>query len=360
MKRQRSSGSPPLTEMQSAVAARLAARTLASGQLAGPCLPSLHGSYLKKLDALFAIMDRPLAEERREALGKLLAENLEQGFAATPHARITIDYRPIDGEPPGVHCDIKLEGPGAEDLHLAWLAWLGGPAPEGLDETLLQLVRELGLPGRARALDVGPGARHAVPLTAQGLRVEAFEPLGVRARELLASSASRALALKVIEQNALDEATQLAPERYDLIVLADLAPRLSPSELQQAIEKLAPALTRGGKLLLNVFVLEAGREPSAAEKERARSSFCTYVADSDLAQLIESSGLKLLSKRVQSAQTERALAGRSSAVAATARPNAQGPSFTAYARWCAGERATEPNARPLALRLNWLCLTNAD
>lgn len=362
MKRQRVSGPPPLSPVQSAVAARLAARTLASGTVMGPCLPSLHSAYVKKLDALFAIMDRPLADDRREALAKLLDENLAQGFAATPHARICIEYRPIDGEPPGVHCDIKLEGPSAEELYSAWLAWLGaGAAPESPDETLLSLLHEFALPARARALDVGPGVKHAQTLVALGLRVEAFEPISSRASELRRSSASRALALKVLEQDALDEATQLATARYDLIVVADVAPRLATAESQRAIEKLAPALTPGGKLLFNTFLIETGATISAAEREHAQRSFSTYLTEDDLSRLVESSGLKLQTKVATPMRGTELPKQRGSVTVSTAAlkptpPQPDQPS-TGYTGWSAGARGARSGARALPLRLHWLCLT---
>jgi hypothetical protein len=354
MKRQRVSASPPLSELQSAVAARLAARTLASGSVTGPCLPSLHAAYVKKLEALFTIMDRPLADERREALSKLLDENLAQGFAATPHARVSVEYRPIDGDPPGVHCDIKLEGPSPEELYFAWQAWLGeGAAPLGPDQALLHAVKELGLPAKARALDVGPGARHGQALTALGLRVEAYEPIRALARELQSLPASRALTLKVVEQDALDEATELAAERYDLIVVADVAPRLSLAELQQAIEKLAPALTPGGKLLFNTFLIEAGAVPSAAERERAQRSFSTYLFDTDVSRLAKSSGLKLRTKVQTAASVSAARNASGSAIVAGSAMKSPPPPLERSS----AERRSQSANFALTLRLHWLCLT---
>jgi hypothetical protein len=362
MKRQRVSASRPLSELQSAVAARLAARTLASGTVTGPCLPSLHGAYVKKLEALFTIMDRVLADERREALSKLLDENLAQGFAATPHARITVGYRPIDGEPPGVHCDIKLEGPSPEELYFAWLAWLGeGAAPEGPDQALLRVVKELGLPPKARALDVGPGARHGQALTALGLRVDAYEPIRTLARELQMLPASRDLTLKVLEQDALDDAAPLPAERYDLIVVADLAPRLSLVELQQALAKLSPTLAAGGKLVFNTFLIEHGIVPTAAERERAQRSFSAYLTDSDVPRLAESSGLKLRTKVLAAASVPTARnASGGAMVAGTAMkslPLQLERPPGGYARWSTGERRSQADNRALPLRLHWLCLT---
>jgi 2-polyprenyl-3-methyl-5-hydroxy-6-metoxy-1,4-benzoquinol methylase len=278
-----------------ALQASLRRRSAGAGSFSAPCLPALLDHYLQKLEALFQVLDRPLAPDELASLRRAFREQLERGFDSSPYARFVFEYAPSATNPLLIDCRISVNAPSLDEQYREWLRTTAGEQPFGshADAMVLELARALGDP-RARVLDVGAGSgRNAIALARLGHAVDALEPVSELAQTIRAAAEREALSVNVAETDVLRGASELPAGAYALVVLSEVTPHFSRAETARVLPELARAVAPGGRLLLNAFLTGPGYQPDELAAQAAQALWSTFFAIEELSAALESAGLEL-------------------------------------------------------------------
>jgi hypothetical protein len=158
--------------LQQAILYKINTRINARGELVFPCVPEMLSHYLKAIEQLFRTLDRPLPEERRDELSKLLASKLEQGYRTSTASMLILQYESVQPPQTGLACKVIVTTSTMGEQYKSWVDTreppLFGSHP---DAKLMATAAKLGTPDRVRILDVGAGTgRNTLPLNADETR----------------------------------------------------------------------------------------------------------------------------------------------------------------------------------------------
>lgn len=336
--------SPRLTDAR-AVIERLRPRFLAAGSFSGPCLPALVDYYLEKFLRLFDAIGRPLSIAEAHQFGQGFLVKLEEGFAASPHARFLLAYRPSASSVSGIDCTISITIPTLGEQYQEWLTGAAGERPFGRepDARVMDVARSHLSEGSQRALDAGAGdGRNALPLARLGYEVTALEPVAELAAQLRTNAEQDGLCVQVLEQDLLAIDARLESSRFDLIVLSEVLPHFSNGELAVALERLASCLAPGGTLLFNALILDKGYTPDVLAMQAAQSVWSSFSTRARLNELTLQVGLQLVSDH-SCVEYEKAHL-----------PPGAWPPTPWYVNWASGHNLFALGAGRAPLELRWL------
>jgi len=277
-----------------AVLYKAKSQTGARGEMTFPCLPSLKGVFFQQLQELLGALAQNFTTEEWQRLETLLYRRIEEGFAASPHARIRFRFEPPDltqGLTNGFRLSLNLEVPSTAEKYERWTKTrpgaLFGTYPDA--KALAVLTARTGdrPPSEIPILDIGAGpGRNTLPLAAKGYAVTAIELAPVFVEQLQQNLAQANLQAEVILGDVLAPETELWPARYELVLVSEVVPHFrSYGEVRQLLCRACDALVPGGELLVGGFAAERGYEPSALVQEMAQVAWSFFLTAAEWEQI---------------------------------------------------------------------------
>jgi 2-polyprenyl-3-methyl-5-hydroxy-6-metoxy-1,4-benzoquinol methylase len=281
--------------LQQAILYKIKTRITARGELVFPCVPGMIDQYLKSIENLFSTLDRPLPQERRDELRKLLATKLEQGYGTSTASMLILQYESVQPPQTGLACKFVLTTSTVGEQYKTWVDTreppLFGSHP---DAKLMTIAAKLGNPQQVRILDVGAGTgRNTLPLARLGYSVDAIELTPAFAEQLQASATAENLPVTVTQGDVLDPLVRMKPARYQLAVAAEVISHFRDSdEVRLFLAKMCDSLCPGGVLLFSTFLTVGDYQPDALVRQVAQLSWSTLFTPQELTTAME--GLPLV------------------------------------------------------------------
>ncbi|MFQ3679230.1 MAG: class I SAM-dependent methyltransferase [Pseudanabaenaceae cyanobacterium] len=273
-----------------AVLYKAKSQTGARGEMTFPCLPSLKAVFFQQLQELLGALAQNFTAEEWQKLEALLYRKIDQGFAASPHARIQFRFDPPDltqGLTNGFRMALDLQVPSIEEKYQRWTKTrpgaLFGTYPDAKALEVLAALTGNRPPAEIHVLDIGAGpGRNTLPLAAKGYAVTAIELAPVFVEQLQQNLAQANLRAEVVLGNVLSPQTEIWPARYELVLVSEVVPHFrSYDEVRQLLCRLCDALVPGGELLVGGFAAEAGYEPSPLVQEMAQVAWSFFLTAAD-------------------------------------------------------------------------------
>ncbi|TAG87748.1 MAG: class I SAM-dependent methyltransferase, partial [Oscillatoriales cyanobacterium] len=237
--------------LQQAILYKINTRVTARGELVFPCVPGMVNHYLKSIEKLFSTLDRPLPEDRKEELRKLLATKLEQGYRTSTASMMILQYESVQPPQTGLACKVIVTTSTVGEQYKSWVDTreppLFGSHP---DAKLMATAAKLGNPDRIRILDVGAGTgRNTLPLARLGYSVDAIELTPAFAEQLQTAATAENLPVTVTEGDVLDPLMRMKPARYQLAVAAEVISHFRDiDQVRLFLAKMCDFLCPGGVL----------------------------------------------------------------------------------------------------------------
>ncbi|HMJ13314.1 MAG TPA: class I SAM-dependent methyltransferase [Polyangiaceae bacterium] len=332
--------------LRQAMLKRLPRRIAGRGQIVFPAVPSLLDHYVHNVNGVFSAHGRLFSAEELGHVRGILQKKLQEGFAASPYAKVIVDYSTDAPPSTALSYTVSHAVVTIADEYDAWVKTrtppLFGAHP---DAKVTEVAASLGEPSRVRVLDVGAGTgRNMLPLAEAGFAVDAVELAPALAAILREEVAKRGLACRILENDILDEALDLSPSSYDLIVLAEVVAShfRNPDHVRQLFEVASRLLAPGGVLLFSVFLSSTGFKPDALARELSEVMWCTIFTRREFDELANGLPFKKVSDE-SVFEFERANL-----------PESAWPPTGWFAEWTQGQDLFDlpPERAPLELR--WL------
>ena len=281
--------------LQQAILYKVNTRVNARGEMVFPCIPGMLSEYLKSIEKLFNTLDRPLPEDRKDELSKLLAAKLEQGYRTSTASVLILQYESVQPPQTGLACKVILSSSTVGEQYKSWIDTreppLFGSHP---DAKLMATAAKLGNPDRIRILDVGAGTgRNTLPLARLGYSVDAIELTAAFSEQLKAAATAENLPVTVTEGDVLDPLMRMKPARYQLAVAAEVISHFRDSDqVRLFLAKMCDFLCPGGVLLFSTFLTIGDYQPDDLVRQVAQLSWSTLFTPQELATAME--GLPLV------------------------------------------------------------------
>jgi SAM-dependent methyltransferase len=269
----------------------------ATGEVVMPCVPSMLDYYISWLDNLFTMLGKPMPEQVKDSLYKLLENHLEVGFKAERHSELVFRYEPSEKSTFGISCSIGTRVLSIADEYSKWVETreppLFGAHP---DAKVMIVASELGEPAQSRILDVGAGVgRNTMPLAKLGYPVDALEVTPAFAEQIRATAAAEGLPVSVIESDVFSPEVQIEGS-YQLAIAAEVTSDFRGVEqLQTFLKKMSDLLNPGGSLLFNIFLAADDYEPDQMARELSQVMISSVFTSGELALAMTGLPLELIS-----------------------------------------------------------------
>jgi SAM-dependent methyltransferase len=268
--------------LQEAMARRLYRRSVMTGQLTLPAVPSMIDEYVRMCDKVFADVGVRFTAEELAHLKTVLEDELTQAYAASPRSNIVISYDSPVGTV--LNYRVKAEWDTIEGAYENWVSTreppLFGTEP---DARVWALAGEAADPGTYRVLDVGAGTgRNALALARCGHPVDVVE-MTPKFADLIREEAQReSLEVRVIERDVFLAIDELR-EDYQLIVLSEVVSDFRTTrQLRGVFELAARCLAPGGRLVFNAFLTRADYTPDYAARELGQQCYTAIFTRDEL------------------------------------------------------------------------------
>lgn len=293
---------PSKAALRESLLARIERKLLSHGELSFPCIPSLLEVYVEKLVTCWNASGRRLSAAEIEQLSQLVERGLKAGFAASAHARLEVTYQAQP--PPSATLQYRIQVR-METLTGQYQKWISereapffGSTP---DSKVLDVAAELARSGAfgaaLRVLDAGAGTgRNAVALAKLGHAVHAVELVPELCTQLSGYARREEVSVSVTQADLLDDAVELAPEEYQLIVLSEVVSHFRDvGEIRRVATRLAAALVPEGRFLFSVFLARDGYEPDALARETSQAALSSLFTRAELSFMTRELPLVLVS-----------------------------------------------------------------
>lgn len=295
----------PVTDanfLKAILAERLKRLIAAQGEFHLPCMPTMIDEYMKLIQGSLQLLGQKFTSEELDALQKLVATNLSEGFRASPHARLIVTYKPVDpkeGLVKGITVNVSVQVESVADKYQMWPQIteepLFGTHP---DAKVLAIAAELGQERvSAPILDVGAGTgRNSLPLARLGHPVDAIELTPIFAQKLSATAVAEGLPIKVTQGNILDPLLRMGAAHYRLAIASEVVYHFRYIEqIRLFIAKMCDALQSGGLLLFSTFIAVDGYEPDDMVREMSEVTWSHVVTRKELNAAMEGLPIEILS-----------------------------------------------------------------
>jgi SAM-dependent methyltransferase len=253
--------------LREAMARRLYRRSVATGQITVPAVPSLIDEYVRMCDNIFASVGVQYSPQEFAQLKAVLKSQLAEAYRTSSRSNIVISFHAPFGT--ALNYRVNIESATIATAYDGWVGTREG-ALFGIepDARVSALAGEAADPSTCRVLDIGAGTgRNALALARRGHPVDAVE-IAPKLAHIIRSEAEReSLDVRVIERDVF-ASTDDARSDYQLIVASELVPDFRTTQQLRAMFELAThSLAPGGRLLFNTFLPRAGYTPDDAARE---------------------------------------------------------------------------------------------
>lgn len=258
------------------MARRLFRRTVATGEITLPAVPSMVDEYVTMCDNVFAALGSKFSAEELTYLRTILERNLAEAYAATPRSTITISYNSPVGTV--LNYSIKAEWKTIAATYNDWIATreppLFGTQP---DARVWALANEAVDPSTHRILEIGAGTgRNALALARRGHSVDVVELTPQFADMICSAAATELLDVRVLQRDVFSASDDLRCD-YRLIVLSEVVSEFrSTQDLRSLFELAAHCLAPGGRLVFNMFLAHPEYMPDKAARELAEQMYTSF------------------------------------------------------------------------------------
>ena len=269
----------------------------AVGKLLMPCIPALYPSHMQRILGMFDALGTDFNQQQLDRLGQIVRRKLDEGFRLSPHAQLTLEYKPAQGKEEGLTFDISVKVPSVEDEYKNWVETqhppLFGQYP---DAKVMALAAELGNPALAPILDVGAAnGRNTFPLAQLGFPVDAVElsPEFVSHLELRAEGQP----ITVTPGDICDPLVRMKPDHYRLAIAPEVVAVhcYDGDRLRLFFVKMCDSLASGGLLLFGLFLAEENYQPDASIRQVAQSQWSPIFTRQEVTEAMTNLPLELIS-----------------------------------------------------------------
>jgi SAM-dependent methyltransferase len=269
-----------------------------SGRITFKCIPALIDSYLQRVLSAFRAVGRPCDPAQVEQLRAALDKHLNDGYLASPHSWVTVDYE--TDSPPATTLSylIKTRVVTMQQEYREWVEVEGhkhffGRFP---DAKVMDVASALSATNTLHVLDVGAGTgRNAVALAKAGHRVSAVEMTPDLVEILRRTIDVEKVEVALIVGDVLDASTQL-PGDVRLAVLCEVVSHFrEPLHLQRLFRRMAAILQPGGMLLFNVFLAHPSYTPDRFAREASQAYGCSVFTRRELTDTAQQFPFELVS-----------------------------------------------------------------
>jgi SAM-dependent methyltransferase len=272
--------------LRQAMIRRLRRRVTGRGQIVLPAVPALLDHYVQALGSIFSALCRPFNDAELENVRTILRTKLEEGFTASPHAKVTVDY--ATDPPPSTALTYTISHT-VVTIAEEYDGWLESREPPlfgaHADAKVMQLAHSLGTPAEVPVLDIGAGTgRNTLPLLEAGFPTDAIELAPSLAKILREEIAKRNFSGRVVEGDALDPALDVPNNHYRLLVLAEVVAShfRNAGQLRQLFEAAERLLVPGGLLAFSMFLTNGGYKPDRLARELSEALWCCVFTRHEL------------------------------------------------------------------------------
>ncbi|CAD5936766.1 Ubiquinone biosynthesis O-methyltransferase [Planktothrix tepida] len=275
--------------------------TSARGQLVLPCAPALLDEYMSQFNALLIALGQNFTPDELNGLRQLVERKLNEGYQASPHARLVFKYEPPDptqGLTSGLKITVTTEVASLENKYQRWLTTREGPLfGSHPDAKLMAVASDLSDPARSPILDIGAGVgRNTLPLARKGHPVDAVELTPDFAQIIAKEAKENNLPIRVIQSNILNPALVLPANYYRLALIAEVISHFRNLEdVQTLLTKVCDAVVPGGLILFNTFITHDNYEPNNKVREMGQIQWSYLITRPEINLLLKSLPLELIS-----------------------------------------------------------------
>ncbi|SOJ57099.1 hypothetical protein MSIMFB_04577 [Mycobacterium simulans] len=253
--------------LRESMARRLFRRSVATGNITLPAVPSMIDEYVTMCDQVFAAVGSRFNAEELAHLRSVIEGQLAKAYASSQRSTVTISYDAPIG--PTLNYTLRAEWKTIAATYHDWIATreppLFGTQP---DARVWALANEAADPRTHRILEIGAGTgRNALALARRGHPVDVAE-LTPKFAEMIRSDAEReSLEVRVLQRDIFSTTDDLRQD-YRLIVLSEVVPEFrSTQELRSLFELAARCLAPDGRLVFNAFLAQPEYTPDQAARE---------------------------------------------------------------------------------------------
>jgi 2-polyprenyl-3-methyl-5-hydroxy-6-metoxy-1,4-benzoquinol methylase len=262
--------------------------TSVAGELILPCIPSFLDYFTQQISILLLSLGQNFTAEELTTLRNALGRKLEEGFQASPDARVSFRYKLTDpalGLNGGVELSVNLRTPSTVEEYQGWAKNREGPLfGSHPDAKVMAIAKELGDPASAKILDVGAGpGRNTIPLARVGFPVDALELTPVFAEQISNTATAEGLNIGTIVGDVLDPNLKLESAQYKLVIVAEVISHFRNLEqVKQLFIRLCDTIQPGGLLLFSTFLTIPSYEPSKPARELSQIAWSYIITPNEL------------------------------------------------------------------------------
>jgi len=281
-------------EWKDAMTRRFYSRSVVSGEISLPAVPSLLDEYVEMCSRIFAGVGRQFNDEELAHLRTVLQNQLAEAYSISQRSNIVVSYNAPVG--PTLHYQVNARWFTVAEAYENWISTreppLFGTEP---DARVWALATEAADARTHPVLDIGAGTgRNALPLGRRGHPVDVVE-LTPKFAEIIRSQArAEGLDVRVIVRNVFETTDDLRQD-YQLILLSEVVPDFrSTQQLRRLFELAAACLAPGGQLVFNTFLPRYGYEIDDAAREFGQQAYTVMFSREELSTASEGLPLELV------------------------------------------------------------------
>jgi 2-polyprenyl-3-methyl-5-hydroxy-6-metoxy-1,4-benzoquinol methylase len=262
---------------------RFFTRSVVKGEISLPAVPGALDQYVTMCADTFAAVGRKFSDDEIAHLRRVLDNQLQQAYSASPRSNVVISYSAPVGMT--LHYEVNLRWWTVEDAYENWISTreppLFGTEP---DARIWALAGEAADPRTHRVLDIGAGTgRNALALARRGHPVDVVEMTAKFASMIRSDAERESLDVRVINRDVFTTKDDLRQD-YQLILLSEVVSDFRTTrQLRGLFELAAHCLAPGGRMVFNTFLLRGDYEPDQAAREFGQQTYTTIFTRDEMA-----------------------------------------------------------------------------
>lgn len=336
------------TSLRASMARRLLRRSVVTGEITIPAVPSMIDEYVTMCATVFAAVGCPFSPDEGAHLRTVLQDQLARAFAQSPRSSLVISYKAPVGTI--LNYEINPRWWTLEEEYANWLETreppLFGTEP---DARVWALANQAADPRTHRVLDVGAGTgRNALALARRGHPVDVVELTPQFADVIRAEADRQLLDVRVLQRDVFSTTEDLRRD-YSLILLSEVVSDFrSGYQLRALFELAAGCLAPGGQLVFNAFLARDGYTPDAAAVELGQQLYTSIFTRDQLAAAAVGMPLTLISDDSVYDYEKAHL------------PEGCWPPTSWYAGWVSGQDVFDVERDQSPVEMRWLVYQKTD
>ncbi|OBA68892.1 methyltransferase type 12 [Mycobacterium sp. 1554424.7] len=332
----------PESSLKSSMTQRFYTRSVVTGEISLPAVPSMLDEYVTMCANVFAGVGRKFSDEELGHLRAVLETQLTEAYSASPRSNVVISYNAPIG--PTLHYQISARWFTLSEAYENWISTreppLFGSEP---DARVWALANQADDPAAHRILEIGAGTgRNALALARRGHPVDVVEMTPKFAAMIRADSERESLGVRVIERD-MSSAKDVLRQDYQLMVLSEVVSDFRTArQLRNMFELAAGCLVPGGRLVFNIFLACGAYRPDQAAREFAQQEYTSIFTRHELSTAAADLPLELIADDSVHDYEETHL------------PPGAWPPTSWYADWVSGHDVFPVDRESSPIEMRWL------